>query len=859
MYEELFQSAARPFRATPDARYYFPHDAIEAARQTVLRAVTRAEGPVVVMGGAGLGKSLLGELLANDFRGRFDVIKLQAARVDSCEALLQNILFELRLPYRDLTEGELRLSIIDRLEPSDLRAPGGLLILVDEAHNLTPELLDELRQISNITRDGQPRAQVVLIGSMALEDTFASPRMESFNQRLAARCYLTPMSREQTRQYVEHQISAAGYRPTEFITAEGLNSVYAASEGVPRLANQIMDHALVLAITNRQCPVSAALIEEAWADLQQLPAPWQSAADRQREGAAVEFGELRDEEADIDEAALQSYSDNSLLIITGDENDWLDTVVFHEEPVDQINGESSEPQAGFTAEELNTADVTVEFGQLEDDDAFAVATEVEQPAPSTTHGFFAAFSEPEPNELPELSEAEDVPSAEVEEATLTRPRVVFDASQAFQAAKPQDAPQNTLPADSYFADRPTDDRLLALEDEVIQYDSMGVWENDPPMNHLTDPHAVGNFEVVTLDVFAPSPDTNAPQDSRDAAPVAQADSQANDAPVTFHESEDDATNENATNDIGPGVSNSKAAQATSAIHNLFGDDFDEEFSINNDPLAVVSRATPPVQEPLQPVDNSLTSDLNGYHFEEQPQLAITPELSTAAASTPETASSRPQEREQTQLTESEQLDARIKAALVADHLQRIQEFADHVNGQAEANVEEVLRELTAEDILADDFIPDYNATTLDEALNGQVVLTSGSWSTDVAAIDVQQEKRIQAEVEDIVSHLNFSAFEVEPYSIEQISLDANAPKSAPEDSIRGGDQDQIYMMHRPGTGGEATMDEPLHSEATANFDDDRDLLIVEEEITASQAIAEETEQKTTKTTPYRQLFSRLRK
>ncbi|MEO8269328.1 MAG: AAA family ATPase, partial [Aureliella sp.] len=142
MHEELFHSPERPFRATPDTRFYYPHESVESARQTVVRAVLRAEGPVMVLGGAGLGKSLLGMLVADDLAARFDLVQLHAARLCSRRALLQSILFELRLPYRELSEGELRLSILARLEPSSDYAPDGVLIVVDEAHTLPVKLLD---------------------------------------------------------------------------------------------------------------------------------------------------------------------------------------------------------------------------------------------------------------------------------------------------------------------------------------------------------------------------------------------------------------------------------------------------------------------------------------------------------------------------------------------------------------------------------------------------------------------------------------------------------------------------------------------------------------------------------------------
>ena len=103
----------RPLRA--DA--YIPTGSLEQARQTLIRCIDRAEGPGLVIGPAGTGKSLLCQMLAAHFRGRFQVAHLAGARLCTRRALLQNILFELKLPYRDMDEGELRLSLVDHLEP----------------------------------------------------------------------------------------------------------------------------------------------------------------------------------------------------------------------------------------------------------------------------------------------------------------------------------------------------------------------------------------------------------------------------------------------------------------------------------------------------------------------------------------------------------------------------------------------------------------------------------------------------------------------------------------------------------------------------------------------------------------------
>ena len=298
MYEELFQTTDRPFRATPDVRFYFPFDSMEQTRQTVLRAVRRAEGPVAVMGGVGLGKSFLAAMMAEDLADRFDVVRLHAARLCSRRAMLQNILFELQMAYRDLSEGELRLSLMERMEPSPGHAAEGLALIVDEAQTLPTKLLEELRLITNFARGGQARARLVLLGSLQLEETLALPEMSSFNQRLAARCFLQPMNRAQTGDFVRHQFTCAGIDPKQIITRDALENVYIASEGIPRLVNQVMDHALILAIASEQYPISASLVQEAWSDLQQLPMSWNQA--EPAPSAPVEFGSIDDLDQDFE-------------------------------------------------------------------------------------------------------------------------------------------------------------------------------------------------------------------------------------------------------------------------------------------------------------------------------------------------------------------------------------------------------------------------------------------------------------------------------------------------------------------------------------------------------------------------------
>jgi type II secretory pathway predicted ATPase ExeA len=300
MYESLYGMHRRPFLAAPSPGRYFAAASIENARLTLTRCIERAAGGGMIVGPAGTGKTLLLHVLAEQFKERFQPALLTGGHLTTRRALLQVILFELGLPYRKLEEGELRLALIEHLTRSE-HGPAGMLLLVDEAHALPIRLLEEVRMITNLVRHGQTCVHLVLAGSAALEDRLTSPKLDSLNQRLACRCYLQPLDRVETREYARHQLAAAGGRPDEILTPEALESVYRATDGVPRLINQVCDQSLMLAYADGRRQVTGDVVEQAWSDLQQLPAPWVGgesnppASAPNTEATVIEFGQLDDD------------------------------------------------------------------------------------------------------------------------------------------------------------------------------------------------------------------------------------------------------------------------------------------------------------------------------------------------------------------------------------------------------------------------------------------------------------------------------------------------------------------------------------------------------------------------------------
>jgi type II secretory pathway predicted ATPase ExeA len=338
MYGGCFGLIRRPFASVPQADQYFPAATIENARTTLARCIQRGEGAGLVVGPSGTGKTLLCVLLAEQFRRSFRVATLSCGRLSTRRALFQAILYELGRPYRYMDEGELRLAVVEHLMDGE-ETSHGLLLLVDEAHTLPLRLLEEIRLLSNLARSGQPVVRLVLAGGAVLEERFASPKLDSFSQRLSARCYLETLSRTETQQYIQWQIDSAGGPGSDMFPGTACESVFQATGGVPRLVNQVCDHALLLAYVAGRRTIDPADIEEAWSDLQQLPTPWSGESKSDSSGGGViEFGSLDDSSEPAHDASNEPAAMTRVFRVASvEEEDVADEEAGNSEPTQQIH------------------------------------------------------------------------------------------------------------------------------------------------------------------------------------------------------------------------------------------------------------------------------------------------------------------------------------------------------------------------------------------------------------------------------------------------------------------------------------------------------------------------------------------
>lgn len=295
MYEEIFGLSQRPFPSVPSLVGYVETDSHLEAIETLLRCVRRDEGIGTLISAPGLGKSTIALRLHEELEDEFEVVRLNSGHCGSRRALLQAIAYELDLPCRGLEEGELRIQFAEYVERLESRRMMGIVILVDEADLLPIRLLEELRLLTNFAGKERSRVSVVLLGNMSLEERLASPYLMSFSQRVGARAYLQPLSTAEVTKYVRQQLQVVGAKQAIFDDS-AIEAIAQRSQGVPRLVNQICDHALLLAALGDETKLDADGIEEAWADLQRLPAPKRQIRtdNAHSTDSLIEFGSLEE-------------------------------------------------------------------------------------------------------------------------------------------------------------------------------------------------------------------------------------------------------------------------------------------------------------------------------------------------------------------------------------------------------------------------------------------------------------------------------------------------------------------------------------------------------------------------------------
>jgi type II secretory pathway predicted ATPase ExeA len=294
MYEASFELKRRPFAATPDATCFLSAGPIQAALDEIVVCVEQGQGIAVLTAPAGTGKTLLCERLRSELSDRFETIFLRHASFLTRRALLQTLLCELNQPYQHPSEQELRLALFPAIRDLQPRCEA-LVLICDEAHQLTESLIEELRILADFAEFGKPLVRLVLVGQLSLEEKLTQPSLEAFNQRIRAHVNLPTFDHAASLDYIDYRLTWAGGRTNETFTDAALDMIARASDGIPRCINQLADHTLLLGFVAEQRPAGEELVLEALSDLRQLPLHWNEPSSSRKGVEQVESSDFNGE------------------------------------------------------------------------------------------------------------------------------------------------------------------------------------------------------------------------------------------------------------------------------------------------------------------------------------------------------------------------------------------------------------------------------------------------------------------------------------------------------------------------------------------------------------------------------------
>lgn len=266
MYAEFFGLKQDPFSIAPDPRYLFMSERHREALAHLLYGIRGGGGFVLLSGEIGAGKTTICRCFLEQIPANCRVAYIFNPKLTVAD-LLKTICHEFHIEVRH--DGPLPATIKDYLDPLNeylLRSHAAgehNLLIVDEAQNLTPHVLEQLRLLTNLETSERKLLQIVLIGQPELRQIVGRPDMEQLAQRVIARFHLGALSEEETRQYIQHRLEVAGLRGPNPFGDDALRRVHALARGVPRRINLLCDRALLGAYATGRSRVDRDMVEKA--------------------------------------------------------------------------------------------------------------------------------------------------------------------------------------------------------------------------------------------------------------------------------------------------------------------------------------------------------------------------------------------------------------------------------------------------------------------------------------------------------------------------------------------------------------------------------------------------------------------
>jgi len=274
MYADFFGLKHLPFNNTPDPRFFFSTPDHEEALASLIYAVQELKGCVLLTGEVGAGKTLVSRMMMRQFGDQVSFANITHS-IRSAVDLMESVCAEFNLPISEGAGNATLVRILQDYLLAEFANNHPVVLVLDEAQNLSIDAFEQLRMIGNLESDDAKLLQIVILGQPELQRTIRSAQLRQLHQRIFRSFHLTALSRPVTADYIRHRLAVAGAASPDVFDEEAINRVHAFSQGLPRLINTACDNAMLSAYSSDRKRIDgtfmAAVVDQLTAEAHPAP------------------------------------------------------------------------------------------------------------------------------------------------------------------------------------------------------------------------------------------------------------------------------------------------------------------------------------------------------------------------------------------------------------------------------------------------------------------------------------------------------------------------------------------------------------------------------------------------------------
>lgn len=260
MYKRFYGLRENPFNVNPDPRYLFLTRHTEEALACLTYGIQSRKGFVLLTGEVGTGKTTLINKLVEGLRSEQVATAFIFNSHLNVPQFIDYMVADFGIPCNSRAKSQILLHLYNWL----LERYGSgktTVLIVDEAQNLSEEVLEEIRMLTNLETFTEKLIQIVLVGQPELEQKLKQPQLRQLRQRLTLRAKTHPLSREETKAYVQQRLQVAGASGRPIFEPESLSAIHRYSAGIPRVINLLCEHSLVSGFVDRQKTIGSSVVD----------------------------------------------------------------------------------------------------------------------------------------------------------------------------------------------------------------------------------------------------------------------------------------------------------------------------------------------------------------------------------------------------------------------------------------------------------------------------------------------------------------------------------------------------------------------------------------------------------------------